>query len=349
MARTSPASASARPAAIAWWLLVVAALVLAMVVVGGITRLTESGLSIVRWQPVSGTLPPIGEAAWLAEFEAYRQSPQYQLVNTGMTLAEFKSIFFWEYVHRLLGRVIGLAFALPLVWFALRRAIPHGYGWKLLGILALGGLQGAIGWWMVASGLVDRPEVSHIRLAIHLLTALTIFAATLWVALDLRRLARHPASRPARLPTIGIWTLCVLGLQLMFGAYVAGLDAGFAYASWPKMAGEWFPASTPMLSPWIANLVDNPTMVQFVHRWLAFVVAIFVALLAAAVWRAGRPAYAIGLGAIVAIQILLGISTLLSGVDITVAAAHQAMAVILLGTVLAASHKLGSDPGERRA
>ncbi|MDB5719494.1 MAG: heme synthase, partial [Alphaproteobacteria bacterium] len=149
----SPSTPLKRPLALSWWLLAVAALVLAMVVVGGITRLTESGLSIVRWQPIAGALPPIGDAAWQAEFEAYRQSPQYQLVNNGMALADFKTIFFWEYVHRLLGRLIGIAFAVPLIWFAWRRAIPRGYGWKLVAILALGALQGAIGWWMVASGL----------------------------------------------------------------------------------------------------------------------------------------------------------------------------------------------------
>src|SRR3954470_4508843 len=275
----------ARPLAISNWLLLVALMVLAMVVVGGITRLTESGLSIVRWEPISGALPPLGDAAWQAEFAAYKSSPQYQLVNTGMSLADFKTIFFWEYVHRLLGRTIGLAFAMPLAWFAWKRAIPKSYGWKLVAILALGGLQGAIGWWMVASGLVDRPEVSHIRLAIHLLTALTIFSASLWVALDLRSLARDPNARAARLPTLGIWALCALALQLMFGAYVAGLDAGFAYASWPKMGDEWFPSNTPMLSPWLRNIVDNPTMVQFIHRWLAFGVAAVVVLLAASAWR----------------------------------------------------------------
>ena len=337
----APAGANPRPAALSRWLIAVAFLVLVMIVVGGITRLTESGLSITRWEPVSGTIPPLTEAGWQAEFDRYRTSPQYQQVNRGMDLADFKNIYFWEYVHRLLGRLIGLAFALPLLWFWWRRAIPKGYGWKLVGLLALGGLQGAIGWWMVASGLVDRPEVSHIRLAIHLLTALAIFAATLWVALDLRALAADKSSRPARLPTIGIWTLCVLALQLMFGAYVAGLEAGFAYASWPKMGDEWFPSATPMLSPWIANLVDNATMVQFVHRWLAFIVAAFVALLAAAAWRAGRQPYAIALVAAVAVQILLGIFTLLSGMDIVIAAGHQGMAVVLLGTILAASHKLG--------
>jgi cytochrome c oxidase assembly protein subunit 15 len=330
-----------RPGAISWWLLVIALMVLAMVVVGGITRLTESGLSIVRWEPISGTLPPIGDAAWLAEFQAYRQSPQYQLINNGMSLADFQNIFFWEYVHRLLGRLIGLAFALPLAWFAWRRAIPQGYGWKLVAILALGGLQGAIGWWMVASGLVDRPDVSHIRLAIHLLTALTIFSAALWVALDLRALARDPGARPARLPTIGIWALCTLALQLMFGAYVAGLDAGYAYPSWPKMGAEWFPSEAPMLSPWLRNIVDNPIMVQFIHRWLAFGVAAMVVLLAASAWRAGRRNHAGALVAVVTVQILLGISTLLSGVDILIAASHQGVAVILLGAILAVSHKLG--------
>jgi cytochrome c oxidase assembly protein subunit 15 len=333
-----------RPRALSLWLLAVAAMVFAMVIVGGITRLTESGLSIVRWEPISGALPPLGDAQWQAEFAAYRESPQYQLVNAGMTLADFKTIFFWEYVHRLLGRVIGLAFALPLLWFAWKRAIPRGYGWKLGAILALGGLQGGIGWWMVASGLVDRPDVSHIRLAIHLLTALTIFAACVWVALDLGALASDPAARPARIPTVGIWALSVLVLQLMFGAYVAGLDAGFAYNSWPKMGGEWFPAATPMLKPALRNLVDNPIVVQFVHRWLAWAVAGFVVLLAALAWERGHRAHAVAVGLAVALQISLGVATLLSGVDILIAVGHQAMAVLLLAAILAASHRLGERP-----
>ena len=335
----------ARPGPISSWLLAVAALVFLMVVVGGITRLTESGLSIVRWEPVSGAIPPIGEQAWQAEFDLYRESPQYQKVNSGMTLSEFKNIYFWEYVHRLLGRVIGLAFALPLLWFAARRAIPTGYGRKLIALLALGGLQGAIGWWMVASGLVDRPDVSHIRLAIHLLTALLIFASLLWVALDLRRLATDPDARPARMPTIAIWALCALALQLLYGAYVAGLDAGYAYSSWPRMGGEWFPSATPMMEPLLRNFVDNPIVVQFVHRWLAWAVALAAALLARSAWRHGRRPEAVALLAAVVAQILLGISTLLSGVDITIAAGHQAMAVILLGTMVVTAHRLG----ERRA
>jgi cytochrome c oxidase assembly protein subunit 15 len=340
-AASPPAVRTPRPRAVAWWLFAVAVFVFAMVVVGGITRLTESGLSIVKWEPVSGALPPLGEAQWQAEFDAYRTSPQYHLVNTGMTLVDFKSIFFWEYVHRLLGRVIGLVFALPLLWFAWRRSIPKGYGWKLVGILALGGLQGAIGWWMVASGLIDRPEVSHIRLAIHLLTALTIFSACLWVGLDLLALGRDPHGRPARMPTAGIWALSVLVLQLMYGAYVAGLDAGFAYNSWPKMGDEWFPSDATMMQPFLANLVDNPVVVQFIHRWLAWGVAAAVAGLSWSAWKRGHGGYAVAVLLAVGFQISLGIATLLSGVDLHLGVSHQAMAVILLGTILAASHRLG--------
>jgi cytochrome c oxidase assembly protein subunit 15 len=331
-----------RPKPVSNWLLAVAALVLVMIVVGGITRLTESGLSIVRWEPVSGAIPPLSEAAWQAEFDLYRDSPQYRQVNAGMTLAEFKNIYFWEFVHRLLGRLIGLAFAIPLLWFALKRAIPPGYGWKLVALLALGGLQGAIGWWMVASGLVDVPEVSHIRLAVHLLTALAIFGGLIWVALDLRRLAADPAARPARLPTSAIWALSLLSLQFLFGAYVAGLEAGYAYSSWPKMGDEWFPSGVAWLEPTARNFVDNPIVVQFVHRWLAFVFAAAAAVLARAAWRAGHKAEAAAIGVTIAVQIMLGILTLLTGVDLHVAAAHQGMAAIVLGAVLLAAHRLGA-------
>jgi cytochrome c oxidase assembly protein subunit 15 len=334
-----------RPRAIAWWLLAVAGLVLAMIVVGGITRLTESGLSIVRWEPVTGAVPPLDDAAWAEEFAAYRQSPQYQLVNTGMTLAEFKNIYFWEYMHRLLGRVIGLAFALPLAWFAWKRAIPRGYGWKLVALLALGALQGAIGWWMVASGLVERPEVSHIRLAVHLLAAFAIFGALVWVALDLSRLAREPASGPARLPTVAIWALSLLALQFLFGAYVAGLEAGYAYPTWPRMGDEWFPAETPRLEPFLRNFVDNPIVVQFIHRWLAWIVAAAALLLAARAWDRGHRLAPALLAAALILQIALGIMTLLSAVEIEIAAAHQGMAALLLGAVLLTAHRLG----ERRA
>jgi cytochrome c oxidase assembly protein subunit 15 len=335
--------AAARPGAIATWLLFVAALVFLMVVVGGITRLTESGLSMVRWEPISGAIPPIGEDAWQAEFEAYRATPEYQKVNTGMSLSEFKEIYFWEYVHRLLGRVIGLAFALPLLWFALKRAIPSGYGWKLTGLLMLGGLQGAIGWWMVASGLVDRPEVSHIRLAVHLLLALLIFALLIWTALDLGNLSQDREARPARMSTLAIWTLSALGLQLMFGAYVAGLDAGYAFNSWPKMGEDWFPAGTPMLEPFIVNFADNPIVVQFVHRWLAFLVAGLAVALALKAWKQRIHAPAAAIVATTALQILLGIATLLTGVELWIAVAHQAMAALLLGALILTAHSLGAN------
>ena len=336
-----PAGVSPRPAALSRWLLAVAFLVLLMIGVGGITRLTESGLSITRWEPVTGAIPPLNEADWQVEFDRYRSSPQYQQINSGMDLADFKNIYFWEYVHRLLGRLIGLAFALPLLWFWWRRAIPAGYGWKLIGLLALGGLQGAIGWWMVASGLVNRPEVSHIRLAVHLLTAFAIFGALVWVALDLRRLAREPAARPARMPLLAIWALCLLFLQFLFGAYVAGLEAGYAFNSWPKMGDEWFPAEAPMLEPWLRNFVDNPIMVQFVHRWLAFAVAALALWLAARAWRDGHRSQAGLLAGAVTVQILLGILVLLSGVQIDIAVAHQGMAALLLGATILAAHRLG--------
>ncbi|HEY0626010.1 MAG TPA: COX15/CtaA family protein [Allosphingosinicella sp.] len=335
----APAAAHPRPLAISNWLLFVAALVLLMIVVGGITRLTESGLSIVRWEPVSGTLPPLNEAEWEAQFEAYRQTPQYLEINRGMSMTEFKQIFFWEYVHRLLGRVIGLAFALPLLWFAAKRAIPAGYGWRLVALLALGGLQGAIGWWMVASGLIDRPEVSHIRLAVHLLTALLIFGALIWTALDLRALARNGAA-PGRMPTLAIWTLSILGLQMLFGAYVAGLEAGYAFNTWPLMGEELFPAATPMLQPFLVNFVDNPIVVQFVHRWLAFVVAAAVALLGMAAWRRGFAAEgALAILAVV-VQILLGIATIMTGVELWIGVAHQGMGALLLGAIVLAAHRL---------
>ncbi len=336
--------AGIRPRALSHWLLVVAALVFLMIVVGGITRLTESGLSITRWEPVSGTLPPLNAEQWQEEFDAYKASPQYQKINRGMTLAEFKDIFFWEYVHRLLGRVIGLAFAIPFVWFAWKKAIPRGYGWRLGALLALGGLQGFIGWWMVASGLIDRPDVSHLRLAVHLLTAFLILAGLVWTALDLRLLDRDRAAKPVRMPTVGIWALSVLGVQMLFGAYVAGLDAGYAFNTWPMMGSEWFPADTPMLEPFLRNYVDNPIVVQFIHRWVAFAVAVMAFLLAFEAWSRKLRAEAIGVVAAVFVQILIGIMTLLSGVDLWIAVAHQGMAAILLGTIVLASHRIGARP-----
>jgi cytochrome c oxidase assembly protein subunit 15 len=220
-----------------------------------------------------------------------------------------------------------------LAWFWWRRAIPAGFGWKLGGILALGALQGAIGWWMVASGLVDRPEVSHIRLAIHLITALVIFASMIWVALDLKARARPPL--------LAIWALCALYLQFMFGAYMAGLDAGYAFNTWPKMGEDWYPAGADWMEPALRNFADNPVTVQFVHRWLAFVVAGFAVAVGLKAWLRGLRMEAAALIGAVAAQITLGILTLLSGVQIDIAVTHQGMAVLLLAAMVTAAHRLG--------
>ncbi|MBN8846711.1 MULTISPECIES: COX15/CtaA family protein [unclassified Sphingomonas] len=328
---------TARPATLARWLWCVAALIVAMVVVGGITRLTESGLSITQWKPISGIIPPLNQAQWQAEFANYQKIPEYQQLNRGMTLAGFKAIYFWEYIHRVLGRLIGLAFALPLVWFAVRRRVPRGYGWRLSAILALGGLQGAIGWWMVSSGLSVRTDVSHIRLAVHLLTALLILATIVWTALDLGALARDPLARPARMRPLALLALLLLGAQIMYGAFTAGLDAGYAFASWPLMGDSLFPADVPMLTPALSNAVDNPIVVQFIHRWLAFVAAGGLFWLAL---RAGRPTGA-AVVLLVVLQVSLGIATLLSGVQIGIAVAHQANAALLLIASVAAAHAIG--------
>lgn len=324
------ARATAQPRRVAGWLFAVAALVFAMVVVGGITRLTESGLSMVKWEPVSGIVPPLTAADWQAEFAAYRASPQYAQVNAGMSLAAFQGIFFWEYVHRLLARGIGLAFAVPLLWFAVTRAIPKGYGGRLTAILMLGGLQGAIGWWMVASGLVDRPAVAHERLAVHLVTALTIMGACLWTALDLRSLDAAPATdrRPTRWIVLFV---ALLAVQIVWGAFVAGLRAGHASDTWPLMFGRLVP-------PGLGSVIDDPVSVQFVHRSLAYAVALAALGVAAATYRAGAGGRALAVGGLVVVQFGLGVATVVGGVPVALAAAHQAGAALLLAATLSTAH-----------
>ncbi len=331
-----PAGPRPAPRAIARWLLAVALVVLLMVVVGGITRLTESGLSMTRWEPVSGTIPPLDEAQWAAEFDAYKATPEYRQVNRGMALAEFKHIYFWEYLHRLIGRSIGLIFAVPLLVFWWRRAIPAGYGPRLAALLALGGLQGAIGWWMVASGLVDRPSVSHFLLATHLISALFIFSGLIWTALDLRSIGR-----PARLGAATAAAIGVLAIQILFGAFTAGLDAGLLFNQWPLMGTGLFPTGG-----WnaalglIGNVASNPIVVQFIHRWFAWIAAGAVLDLA---WRARAvaPRAAVAMAGLVALQIGLGIATLLSRVAIPLGVAHQLVATLLLGATICAAHALG--------
>ena len=317
------------PIALVRWLYAVAALVVVMVIVGGITRLTESGLSITEWKPVSGALPPLTAADWEHEFALYRETTQYKQLNAGMSMADFQFIFFWEWVHRLLGRVIGLAFAIPLLWFAVRRMIPSGFGWRLLALLALGGMQGVVGWWMVVSGLAGQIAVSHYRLAVHLCLALFILGAIIWTARDLAALARDGAVRPARLRLPVALVLVLLTIQLFWGAFTAGLRAGYAFASWPLMGDEFFPAATPMMQPWLLNLVDNPIVVQFIHRWWAFVAGGALIWLGVKAARCGTRAGG-ALHLLVVLQIVLGVATLMTGVELWVAVAHQGVAALVV-------------------
>lgn len=334
-------SPNARPRAIAIWLLVVAGFVIAMVAVGGITRLTESGLSITQWKPISGIIPPLNDTQWQAEFARYREIPQYRAVHPDLTLAGFKWIFFWEYIHRLLGRLIGSVFALPLLWFAVRRQIPKGYLWRLLALLALGGLQGAFGWLMVRSGLSVRTEVAPLWLATHLLTALFTLSGLIWTALDLFQLARNPLSRPAHLTRIGIVTAVVLLIQLFYGALMAGLRAGYVTAEWPLMNGEFFPVHAIAPGSIGYLLVDDPWLVHFIHRWWAWVAVAALVVFARAVRRSGNRPASIAIHSAFGIQILLGIATVMTQVDIVLAVLHQLVGALLVAVVAWGAHVLG--------
>ncbi len=338
---SSPAAHQPRPAALARWLWAVALLVVIVVGVGGITRLTESGLSITEWRPVSGVLPPLNEADWVREFEKYKQIPEYREINLGMTLAGFKAIFFWEWLHRILGRAVGMAMLVPLAWYARRRAIPAGYSVRLLALTSLVGLQGALGWWMVASGLEYRTDVSHFRLAAHLLTALFLLAGLVWTARDLDALACDAAAPPARLTRAGIAVIAILFVQLLLGAWVAGLNAGFVASSWPLMNDHFVPQGIDWAGgPWLA-LTNDPFLIHFLHRWWSWIAALALLLLARALARRGAPGEARLLGAVVAVQMLLGIWTVVSGVSMWVAVAHQVVGAILVATAAAALHRLG--------
>ncbi len=337
----TPLPASARPRALAQWLFAVAALIILMVVIGGITRLTESGLSITEWKPLSGAVPPLTDAQWQAEFAHYRQIGQYEQLNRGMSLAEFKTIFFWEYLHRLLGRVIGLAFFLPLVWFAVRKAIPRGYGWRLVALLALGGLQGALGWLMVRSGLNKTSvAVDHFWLAAHLMTALFTLGGIVWTALDLLALARKPGARPARFTALGAAALLILAVQIFYGALVAGLDAGLVTDQWPLMNGHFFPGVTEQGHSLGHMLFSDPAIVHFIHRWWAWVVVAMLVVLARKVRRTDRPA-SIAIHSAFGAQILLGIATVMAGVPIWLAALHQLTGALVVVAVTWGAHSLG--------
>lgn len=340
----------ARPLAIARWLELVALLVVTIVVVGGITRLTESGLSITEWNVVSGILPPLSHAAWEVEFAKYQATSQFRVESgpAGMDLAAFKFIFFWEWFHRILGRVIGMAFLLPLLVFAARRTIPQGYGWRLAAMFGLILGQGALGWYMVSSGVgTDLTSVSHFRLSAHLLTALFLLAGLVWTARDLRRLAGDPAARPARLTTGAAVVAGVLFIQLMLGAWVAGLDAGLAASDWPLMNGRLVP-EIDWSDGVVWTLTHDPFLLQFLHRWWAFVAVAALVWLARAVSQTDRFA-SVAVHTAFGVMVLLGIATVMSGVSLWIAAAHQLVGALTVIATVRAMHSLGHSLGRKAA
>ncbi len=332
-----------QPVLLARWLFAVAGMVLVMVIVGGITRLTESGLSITQWQPITGVLPPLSEVHWQAEFAKYRATPEYRYEAgpAGMTMADFKFIYFWEWFHRLLGRLLGLAYALPLAWFWVRGAIPEGYKGRLIALLALGGLQGAFGWFMVRSGLSGQmTDVSHFWLSIHLLTAFFTLAGLVWTALDLLQHAHGPQARPARLSPFTIAIALVFFVQLLLGAWVAGLNAGHASNTWPLMYGQLVPGidwSRGFL--WV--LTHDPFWLHFAHRWWAFAALAALVVLAVRAKRGGAVAASRAVHVTLGIQMVLGIATVVSGVSLWLAVAHQGMGALLTVSCAWAMHSLG--------
>jgi heme a synthase len=323
----------ARPHRLATWLFSVAALVFAIIIVGGITRLTESGLSITEWKPVSGALPPMGDAAWADAFAKYQQIPEYALTNKGMSLADFKFIFFWEWTHRLIGRLIGLALLLPLIWFAVRRQVPTGYGLRLFALAALVAFQGALGWWMVSSGLSVRTDVSHYRLAAHLLTALFLFAGLIWTALDLRALAKDAGAKPARLTGFSTCIAFILIIQLLYGAYTAGLNAGQVSNSWPLMNGHLLPEGIDWNNGVFAAFTNDPFLIHFIHRWWAWVAVAAFVMLGRRLKRIGARPQSFALHAAFGTQILLGIATVMTGVSLPIAIVHQAVGALVVASV----------------
>lgn len=345
---SDPAAANAavqpRPRALARLLFLVAFMVFAMVVVGGITRLTESGLSITQWNPISGAIPPLSHADWVRAFDLYKATPEYIEINgpAGMTLATFKHIYWWEFAHRLLGRLIGLVFGAGLVWLWIRRAIPKGYGWKVVGLLALGGAQGLLGWYMVMSGLSQRTDVSHFRLSAHLLLALAIMSALIWVALDLRRFASSGEDRPSRLTRPALVAIAVLFVQLMLGAWVAGLNAGQVASDWPTMQGRFFPAGVDWSRGTFRALSNDPYLIHFMHRWWAWVVVAAMVVFARKVRKVpGARRASIAIHSAFGTQVLLGIFTVLSGVAIWLAALHQAVGALLVAATVWGANLVG--------
>jgi cytochrome c oxidase assembly protein subunit 15 len=339
-------------AAVRVWLWIMAALVFAMIIVGGATRLTDSGLSITEWQPLLGAIPPLNEADWHAAFEKYRQIPQYQQVNKGMSLGEFQFIYWWEWAHRFLGRFIGVAFALPLVYFWARGYLRKGLPLKLSGLLLLGGIQGGIGWYMVMSGLVERIDVSQYRLALHLTVAMLILTLIAWIAFDLRQdndkpdpLLRTATSGQKKL-AVGVLVLILV--QTVLGGFVAGLNAGLTYNTWPLMDGQLIPSGLGTLEPWYLNLFENITTVQFNHRVTAYIICALAVV--QTIWvartadddRLSRSAMV--LMAAIFIQAGLGIWTLLEVVPLSLGLAHQGWAAVVLVVAVWHTHLMTRAP-----
>jgi cytochrome c oxidase assembly protein subunit 15 len=326
------------------WLAAWAAVVFVLVLVGGGTRLTESGLSITEWKPLSGVIPPVGDSAWAAEFEKYKQIPQYTRMNAGMSLGDFKKIYLWEYVHRLLARLGGLVFAIPFFWFALRKRIPPGLMPRLVTIGALTIAQAALGWYMVASGLTERVNVSQYRLAAHLSLAIVIYLVSVWTAdellnnestVDGGRFTVDRAKWAGALKRL----LAMAAITVVSGAFVAGLRAGEIYNEFPMMGAGLVPAEYGSMTPWLKNWFENPAAAQFNHRWLAIATLLTVVI----VWFRARPA-AVGamrmrldlVLAAVAVQVALGITVLLLGVPVIIGIAHQAGALLVLTALVLA-------------
>ncbi|MEQ9636152.1 MAG: COX15/CtaA family protein [Devosia marina] len=334
--QVSYASDPLRPVRI--WLYGLAAFVLLIVVVGGITRLTESGLSITSWKPISGVLPPLNQAEWEAEFEAYKQIPQYTVINSWMSLDDFKFIFFWEWFHRLVARFLGVLFIVPFAIFLFQKRLPRKLAWPLFGLFVLGGFQGALGWWMVSSGLTELTSVSQYRLAAHLTAASLLFIALIYVARSLS--PGRVLGRVTRFHmTTAVLLLVSLILQIGAGAFVAGLDAGMGYQTWPLMDGAIIPGGLFAMDPAWRNLFENALTVQFIHRGLAYLIVAYVAYL---IWRrysdggfGGVHGWLPRIGAIVLLQVGLGIATLLMSVPIGLAVGHQALAFMLAGLSIA--------------
>ena len=315
---------------VAFWLFGMAILVAIMVVIGGVTRLTGSGLSMVEWRPLMGTLPPLNAAEWQRVFDLYRASPEYDQMNYGMDLASFKGIFFWEYFHRLWGRLLGLAFGLPLLVLLLTRRVPPGYAGRFTALLCLGGFQGVIGWWMVKSGLTEVASVSQYRLAVHLGTALVIFSLLLWSGLDL-------IYQPSRRPTGHMMgSLVLIAITILAGALVAGMDAGLLYNEYPLMGDGLLPVEYGEAGTWDA--FENPASAQFHHRWIAALTFAALLVLGVRAWRDGSKWLGGAVLGAVTLQFLLGIATLLHGVPVSLGGMHQAGAVVLLGSALMLAH-----------